>query len=302
MSITRQTVGRLLLAVAAAASLSVLVRAQDRKEVTINDTGTQAENLTSSQDGSVYFGSTAKGTIYRAAPGASQAEPWIQASAAGLTNVLGVLADDTSNTLWVCQNNTGGRGGAPVIGQTALRSFDLKTGAAKGTFPFATNGGVCNDIAVASNGTVYATESFNNRIRRLRPGATALDEWITDPKLTAVDGIALLADGAVYVNTFFSGELFRIPVNTDGSAGAIAKIETSMPLSRPDGLRTVGPQTLIQAEGQGRLAELTIKGDRAEVRVLQEGLKAATGVTIVGNTAFVLVERARAVAVPYRPQ
>jgi hypothetical protein len=250
----------------------------------------------------VYFGSTAKGTIYRAAPGASQAEPWIQASAAGLTNVLGVLADDTSNTLWVCQNNTGGRGGAPVVGQTALRSFDLKTGAAKGTFPFATNGGVCNDIAVASNGTVYATESFNNRIRRLRPGATALDEWITDPKLTAVDGIALLADGAVYVNTFFSGELFRIPVNTDGSAGAIAKIETSMPLSRPDGLRTVGPQTLIQAEGQGRLAELTIKGDRAEVRVLQEGLKAATGVTIVGNTAFVLVERARAVAVPYRPQ
>ena len=302
MSITRQTVGRLLLAVAAAASLSVLVRAQDRKEVTINDTGTQAENLTSSQDGSVYFGSTAKGTIYRAAPGASQAEPWIQASAAGLTNVLGVLADDTSNTLWVCQNNTGGRGGAPVVGQTALRSFDLKSGAAKGTYPFPTNGGVCNDMAVASNGTVYATESFNNRIRRLRPGATALDEWITDPKLTAVDGIALLADGAVYVNTFFSGELFRIPVNTDGSAGAIAKIETSMPLSRPDGLRTVGPQTLIQAEGQGRLAELTIKGDRAEVRVLQEGLKAATGVTIVGNTAFVLVERARAVAVPYRPQ
>ena len=73
-------------------------------------------------------------------------------------------------------------------------------------------------------------------------------------------------------------------------------------LSRPDGLRTVGPQTLIQAEGQGRLAELTIKGNHAEVRVLQEGLKAATGVTMVGDTALVLVERARAVPVPYRPQ
>ena len=72
----------------------------------------------------MYFGSTAKGTIYRAAPGASQAEPWIQASTAGLTNVLGVLADDKTNTLWVCQNNTGGRGGAPIVGQTALRSFD----------------------------------------------------------------------------------------------------------------------------------------------------------------------------------
>ena len=43
--------------------------------------------------------------------------------------MLGVLADDRSNTLWVCQNATGGRGGAPVAGQTALRSFDLTSGA-----------------------------------------------------------------------------------------------------------------------------------------------------------------------------
>src|SRR4029450_11664789 len=123
MRSARQTVSRFLFTVAAVTALTALVPAQGRTEVTINDTGTQAENLTSSQDGSVYFGSTAKGTIYRAAPGASQAEAWIQAAAAGLTNVLGVLADDKSNTLWVCQNNTGGRGGAPVVGQTPLRSF-----------------------------------------------------------------------------------------------------------------------------------------------------------------------------------
>ena len=103
------TLHRTLLAVVTFAALSPFVRAQGRTELTVNDTGIQAENLTSSQDGSVYFGSTAKGTIYRAAPGASQAEPWIQASTAGLTNVLGVLADDKTNTLWVCQNSTGGR-------------------------------------------------------------------------------------------------------------------------------------------------------------------------------------------------
>jgi hypothetical protein len=50
------------------------------------------------------------------------------------------------------------------------------------------------------------------------------------------------------------------------------------------------------------LAELTINGNRAEVRVLREGLTAAVGVTVVGDTAFVLVERARGVAVPYRAQ
>ena len=280
--------------------VGVFASAQSRTEIKINDIGVQAENLTSGSDGSVYFGSTAKGTIYRAAPGAAQAEPWIQAATAGLSNVLGLLADDKRNTLWICQNNTGGRGGAPVVGQTALRSFDLKSGEAKGTYPFPTNGGVCNDMAVAADGTVYATESFTNKVHRLRPGATALDLWVTDAQLAGVDGVALLADGAVYVNTFFGGKLFRIPVNADGSAGALFPIETSMPLSRPDGLRTVGPQTLIQAEGQGHVAELTIKGDRAEVRVLQEGLTGATGVRMVGGTAFVLIERARAVAVPYR--
>src|SRR5690349_4143230 len=132
----------ILVAAVALGMMSPLSRAQSRTEVTINDTGVQAESLTSSQDGSVYFGSTAKGTIYRAAPGDAKAEPWIQASTAGLSNVLGVLADDKRNTLWVCQNNTGGRGGAPVVGQTALRSFDLKSGAAKGTYPFPSNGGV----------------------------------------------------------------------------------------------------------------------------------------------------------------
>jgi hypothetical protein len=58
MYIARQTASRLVI-VAAMVSLSALVRGQGRTEVTINDTGTQAENLTSSQDGSIYFGSTA---------------------------------------------------------------------------------------------------------------------------------------------------------------------------------------------------------------------------------------------------
>jgi sugar lactone lactonase YvrE len=295
-------VRRALIAAALSTFVPVLAGAQARTEVTINDTGAQAESVTSSQDGAVYFGSTAKGTIYRAAPGAAQAEPWIEASTAGLTRTLGVLADDKTDTLWVCQNNTGGRGGAPEVGQTALRSFDLQSGAAKETYPFPSNGGTCNDMAVASDGTVYVTESFNTRVHRLRPGATALDVWATDPQLAGVDGVALLADGAVYVNTFFEGRLFRIPVNADGSAGALVPIESSMPLTRPDGLRTVGPHTLIQAEGQGRVAELTIDGNRANVRVLRDGLTGATAVTVNGDTAFVLVERAKAVAVPYRPE
>jgi sugar lactone lactonase YvrE len=277
-----------------------VVRAQDRSEITINDTGVTPENLTSSQDGTVYFGNMMKGTIYRAVPGAAQAEPWILASTTGLTNVLGVLADDASNTLWVCQNAAGGRGGAPVSGQTALRSFDLQSGAATGTYPFPPDSGMCNDIAVSADGSVYASESFRGRVHRLKPGAAALEVWVTDQAFSVIDGLAFLADGSLYVNDFASGRLFRIPVNTDGSAGAAVPIETSMPLGRPDGLRRVGPNTLLQAEQKGRLTELTIQGDRADVRVVQDGLPRAAGVTLVGNSAFVLVDLTQAVGVPYR--
>ena len=51
-----------------------------------------------------------------------------------------------------------------------------------------------------------------------------------------------------------------------------------------------------------RVTEITIKGNRAEVRVLKDGLTGATGVTLVGGTAFVLVERTKGVAVPYSQQ
>jgi streptogramin lyase len=302
MRSTFRAVCGLVVAVVALATIAPIVSAQGRTEITIKDSAVTPENLTSSRDGTVYFGSMTKGTIYRAAPGAAQAEPWILASATGLTRVLGVLADDKAHTLWVCQNATGGQGGAPASGQTALRSFDLKTGTAKGTYPFPPNSGVCNDIAVSADGSAYASESFRGRVHRLKPGATALEVWATDPQMNVIDGLAFLADGSLYVNEFTSGELFRIPVNPDGSAGAIVPIETSMPLVRPDGLRTAGPTKLIQAEQQGRVAELTISGNRAEVRVLKDSLARAAGVTMVGDTAFVLVGLTKAVAVPYRPR
>ena len=273
--------------------------AQNQPEVTINDTDVQSENLTSSRDGTVYFGSMSKGTIYRATPGVSRAEPWILASNTGLTRVLGVLADDKSNTLWVCQNHTDARGGAPVVGLTALRSFDLKTGVAKGTYPFPPNSGICNDIAVSADGSTYVSESFGGRIHRLKPGASALEVWASDSALAVIDGLSFLEDGSLYANNFTTGKLFRVPVNADGSAGAVQPIETSIPFVRPDGLRTVGPRTLIQAEGQGRVTELTINGNRAEVRVLQDSLPRATGVTLVGKSVLALVDLTKAVLIPY---
>jgi sugar lactone lactonase YvrE len=288
------------------------VQAADRAEITFADARIFPESLTSTKDGTLFFGSLGQDSVYRATPASSKAEVWIQPKANGLSTVLGVLADEGSGTLWVCASATGGRNGAPVVGETALKAFNLKNAAFKASYAFPNNG-LCNDIAVAKDGTVYATDTTQGRVLRLKKGAKALDVWAADPKLLATaDGIALLADGHVYVNSVGQGTLMRIPVKADGAPGPITNLEPSRPLQGPDGMRTVGRMTMLLVEG-GRLDEVTIKGDKAEVTVLKEGLTGITAVTLSQNSAYVAEAKLnlrndatkdpgvfRAIGVPYK--
>jgi sugar lactone lactonase YvrE len=280
----------LAVALALAATLVCTLQAQDRSTITFADGRIFPESLTSSKDGAIYFGSLGTDSVYRAASKSSVAQVWIKPKTAGLMTVLGVLADDRAGVLWVCASATGGRNGAPVVGETALKAFVLKDASLKASYPFP-NGGLCNDIAVAKNGTVYATDTVQGRVLRLKKGASALDVWASDPmQLATADGIALLADGAVYVNSVGQGTLMRIAVKADGSADTIAKLEPSRPLMGPDGMRSVGNKTLLLVEG-GRLDEVTIDGTKATVKVLKEGMNGPTAVTLVGDRAYVAEAR-----------
>ena len=301
---------------AATLGLACAIQAADRTEITFADGRIFPESLTSTRNGAVYFGSLGQDSVYRAAPASSKAATWIQPKANGLQTVLGVLADESAGTLWVCTSATGGRGGAPVVGETALKAFSLKDASFKASYVFPGNG-LCNDIAVAKDGTVYATDTTGARVLRLKKGARALDVWAADMMLLGTaDGIALLADGAVYVNSVGQGTLLRIPVKADGTAGTITKLETSRPLQTPDGMRSVGNKTMLLVEGAGRLDEVTINGDKAEIKVLKEGLTGPTAVTLAGGMAYVSEARLnyrndpklrdqdpgpfRAVGVPYK--
>jgi sugar lactone lactonase YvrE len=300
---------------AATLGLACAISAADRTEITFADGRIFPESLTSTGNGTLYFGSLGRDSVYRAAPTSSKAATWIQPKANGLQTVLGVFADEPAGTLWVCASATGGRG-APVVGETALKAFSLKDATFKASYGFP-GSGLCNDIAVAKDGTVYATDTTGGRVLRLKKGASALDVWAVDAKaLGAADGVALLADGAVYVNSVGQGTLLRIPVKADGSAGTITKLETSRPLQSPDGMRSVGSKTMLLVEGAGRLDEVTINGDKAEIKVLKEGLAGPTAVTLVGGMAYVSEARLdylndpklrntdpgpfRAVGVPYK--
>jgi sugar lactone lactonase YvrE len=289
------------------------LQAADRGDITFADGRIFPESLTSTKNGDVYFGSLGQDSVYRATSKLSQATTWIKPKSNGLTTVLGVFADEKAGVLWVCASASGGRNGAPFVGETALKAFSLKDASFKASYAFPGNG-LCNDIAVATDGTVYATDTIQARVLRLRKGASALDVWSTDPMLLATaDGLALLADGNLYVNSVGQGTLLRIDVNKDGSAGKITKLETSRPLMQPDGMRSVGSKTMLLVEGAGRLDEVTINGDKAEIKVLKDGLTGPTAVTLTGGTAYVTEAKLalrndatkdpgpfRAVGVPYK--
>jgi sugar lactone lactonase YvrE len=293
--------------------LGCAAQAADRAEISFADGRIFPESVTSTKNGTLYFGSLGQDSVYRAAPNASKADVWIMPKTSGLLTVLGVFADEPGGVLWVCASASGGRGGAPVVGETAMKAFNLKDASLKASYPFPGNG-LCNDMAVAKDGTVYVTDTTGARVLRLKKGATALDVWAADPMLLGTaDGVALLADGSVYVNSVGQGTLLRIPVKTDGSAGPIVKLETSRPLTSPDGMRSVGSKTMLLVEGAGRLDEVTIDGDKAEIKVLKEGLTGPTAVTLAGGMAYVTEARLnlrndatkdpgpfRAVGVPYK--
>lgn len=256
-------------------------------DIQIIDSDVFPESITSTADGSVISGST-KGVVYRAEPGAAEAHPWISFNDEnGILSILGVLADDKANTLWMC-SAPNFFGPERSQGTTALKAFALDTGAFKGSWDFPAPGGTCNDITVAADGSAYASDTGNGRIFRLPPGADALELVGSDPLLVGIDGLAFSEDQTLYVNNVRTQKLFRVALNDDGSMGALTELQLSHELGGPDGMRLIDGNRFIQAESTiGRLSVVEIDGDTATMTVLRDDLESSPAATIVGNTAYV---------------
>jgi sugar lactone lactonase YvrE len=252
------------------------------------------ESLTSSADGTIYVGSVVAGSIFRAMPGSGSASPWIKpGTAGGLHSIFGVFVDSGSRTLWVCSNELDPSGRA-LPSHGTLFAFNSKTGANKGHYELPTADAFCNDIAVAGDGTVYATDTSNMQMVRLRPGDKQLAVWSPDdafgPKGGALDGIAIVGK-EVWANTLNTGKLFRVAIGIDGKAGAVAEINLDRKIDHPDGMRSFGKNgvLIVESGGPGRLSTIILSGGAGHVSTLKEDFPdGAVAVTVVGATAYVL--------------
>ena len=76
-----------------AATVASLAQAALPETITVDGEKVFPESMTSSADGSVFFGSIGNKMIYRAAPGSDKAVAFVQPGTDGLQATFGVFAD-----------------------------------------------------------------------------------------------------------------------------------------------------------------------------------------------------------------
>jgi sugar lactone lactonase YvrE len=267
-------------------------------EILIADAKSQPESLTVAPGGVVIAGSASSPFVYKVRPGSTTAEKFVDASAEGPgTFFFGMLADASSGTLWTCQL-TPVPGSTPVQRHTALRGFDLATGAPKVRWNLPGDNTTCNDMAIGPDKALYITDTANGKIYRLPAGASTAELFMEHRVLMGIDGITFL-DGVLYVNNVVFNKLYRIPVDASGKPGQPVDIWMDQPVKGPDGMRAANGKIYVAENVSGRVSALTISGDKASVTVLKDGLKTPTGVEPAGDTLWIAERGAgKAVSIP----
>lgn len=215
------------------------------------------------RSGDTYVGSYSTGAIYRATPGAAQAEEFLPAGTDGRATANG-LTVDTHGRLWVTDSTAG-----VTVYDTATRAplarFDVP-----GTAPR-----FVNDLAITPDGTAYLTDSVRNVLYRVSPGqvdrgergtlavAAELTTALTQP--VAPDAIELngiVADPAgrfLLVAAMTSGTLIR--VDPTGANPPHAITLTGGDVRHGDGLALDGTTLWVVHNTDNTISRWTVNAD-----------------------------------------
>ncbi len=134
--------------------------------------------------------------LRRAADGTVSVFARLAGSAPG--SPLGIAVDSARHLLWaVTAGLPQGENLPPEEkDRSSLAAWHLATGALALRVD-APAGGQLNDLTLAPDGTVYASDPGRGTVVRLRPGATSLDDVIPAGTTVSPGGLALAADGSL---------------------------------------------------------------------------------------------------------
>ena len=168
------------------------------------------------RSGHYYLASVRQRTIAELRPDGSVRELWPRGRA-GIGAVLGVRVDTTRGVLWATTSGLrqmkGYEPGDSAI--AALLRIRISDGAIERRWDVAptARGHVLGDLAVAPNGDVWVTDSFEPVVYRLRAGRDTL-ERISSPLFRSLQGVAPDADGRTVVLADYSRGLLALDVAT----------------------------------------------------------------------------------------
>jgi len=131
----------------------------------------------------------------------------------GLMAVFDLLVDAARGHLWVATGGTGQFRDArdSNVGRTALIKLDLATGEKLGEYRVLPDGQahLLGAMALASDGTIYASDSAAPMIYRLQPDDERPQPLVGNPVFTGLRGIALSEDESrLYVADYDLGVFF----------------------------------------------------------------------------------------------
>ncbi|WP_405942192.1 SMP-30/gluconolactonase/LRE family protein [Streptomyces sp. NBC_00207] len=216
----------------------------------------------------VYVGSYADGTVYRARPGRPEAEVFLPAGTDGRHTANG-LRVDARGRLWVTDSTAG------------VAVYDTATGARIAHFEVAagTAARFVNDLAVTPDGTAYLTDSIRGVVYRATPeqlaagGGVLTEAYDLTPALRprpaggfSLNGIVSDRTGRYLLTVdMVEGELFRIDLCT----GAVRRVAlTGGDLKAADGLDLSPDGTLRVAHNTtNTLTRWQLSADGARARL-----------------------------------
>ncbi|MEU7600759.1 SMP-30/gluconolactonase/LRE family protein [Streptomyces sp. NPDC041003] len=216
----------------------------------------------------VYVGSYADGTVYRARPGRAEAEVFLPAGTDGRHTANG-LRVDARGRLWVTDSTAG------------VAVYDTATGARIAHFEVAAGSTArfVNDLAVTPDGTAYLTDSIRGVVYRVTPQQLAAGSGVLTEAYDLAPVLRPRPAGGFSLNGIVSdrtgrylltvdmveGELFRIDLRT----GAVRRVAlTGGDLKAADGLDLSPDGTLRVAHNTTNTLtrwQLSANGTRARL-------------------------------------
>jgi sugar lactone lactonase YvrE len=180
-----------------------------RLAYTINEGNLLAEGIAySAKTRKLYLGSMRK-IVSLSEDG--KYEVFVQPATGGLAAVIGIRVDDERGELWAVSNVIKDKSPDMVTG---LFRFALADGKLIKAYPIeSAQQEMLNDVAVAKDGSAYATASVSGALWKVSPSTEQAEKFLPDKSLPDPNGIAATPDGKYLVVAGWYG-ITRVDLRT----------------------------------------------------------------------------------------